>query len=433
MTRTKAIILGASGRDFHNFNTLFRDNKDYEIVCFTQAQLPVESSLYPKELTGKLYPKGIPIYKEENLEKLIKKHKVEIVFLSYSDLSHNQVMNLASRSLSSNASFTLISPDLTMLESKKPVVAVCATRTGAGKSPMTEYISLFYKSKKKKVAVVRHPMPYGDLRKQEVQKFSSLKDLDLHNCTLEEREDYERHISNGFNVYAGVDYSKILKLAEKENDIIIWDGGNNDTPFFKPNLYITIADSSRSNHEILYHPGETNFRSCDVIAINKWENHLLGMNTIQKNAKECNPKAHVIKMSMDFKISNPSLIKKNKKVLLIEDGPTITHGDLPHGLAYIIAKKSGCKIIDPHKYAKDFYKEIYEKYLHIGPVIPAVGYSKKQLNSLSTLIEDCKPDLIISATPTDLRNVMKFKVPFVQVTYGMKNNKELNGKLERLL
>lgn len=433
MNKTKAIILGASGRDFHNFNTLFRDNMDYEIVCFTQAQLPVESSLYPKELTGKLYPKGIPIYKEEKLEQLIKKHKVEIVFLSYSDLSHNQVMNLASRSLSSGASFTLISPDLTMLESKKPVIAVCATRTGAGKSPMTEYISLFYKSKKKKVAVVRHPMPYGDLRKQEVQKFSSLKDLDLHNCTLEEREDYERHISNGFNVYAGVDYFKILKLAEKENDIVIWDGGNNDTPFFKPNLYITIADSSRANHEISYHPGETNFRSCDVIAINKWENHLLGMNTIQKNAKECNPKAHVIKMSMDFKISNPSLIKKNKKVLLIEDGPTITHGDLPHGLAYIIAKKNGCKIIDPHKYAKDFYKEIYEKYLHIGPVVPAVGYSKSQLNSLNSLVKDCKPELIISATPTDLRNVMKFKVPFVQVTYGMKNNKELNGILERLL
>lgn len=433
MNKTRAIILGASGRDFHNFNTLFRNNKDYEIVCFTQAQLPVESSLYPMELSGKLYPKGIPIYKEENLEKIIEKNNVNIVFLSYSDLSHNEVMNLASRSLSCGASFSLISPDLTMLESKKPVIAVCATRTGAGKSPMTEYISLYYKSKGKKVGVVRHPMPYGDLVEQEVQKFSSLKDLDLHNCTLEEREDYERHILNGINLYSGIDYSKILNLAEKENDILIWDGGNNDTPFFVPDLYITIADASRSNHEITFHPGETNFRMCNIIAINKWEKNPKGLKVIENNSKECNPNADVIKMSMDFKISDEKLIKKNKKVLLIEDGPTITHGHLSHGLAYIIAKKKGCKIIDPRKHAKGFYKKIYENYKHIGPVIPAVSYSKSQLNSLKLLIKDCKPDLIISATPTDLRNIMKFTVPFVNVTYSMKRNNELNKALEKLL
>lgn len=431
--KIKTIILGASGRDFHNFNVLFKEDPAHKIVCFTHAQLPVDSSVYPKQLSGKLYPKGIPIYKEEKLEQIIKKNKVELVFLSYSDLSHNQVMNLASRALSSGASFGLIAPELTMLESKKPVIAVCATRTGAGKSPMTEYISLFYKSKKKKVGIVRHPMPYGDLVKQEVQKFSSLKDLDLHNCTLEEREDYERHISNGFNVYAGVDYYKILKLAEKENDILIWDGGNNDTPFFKPNLHITIADASRSNHEITYHPGETNFRMCNVIAINKWENNVSGMNTIQKNVSECNPKAHVIKMSMDYNFSSSEKINKNKKVLLIEDGPTITHGDLSTGLAYIIAKKNKMKIIDPHKYATGFYKTIYEKYKHIGSVIPAVGYSKAQLNSLSSLVKSCKPDLIISATPTDLRNIMKFNVPFVQVNYSMKSNSELNRALEKLL
>jgi predicted GTPase len=433
--KIKCIILGASGRDFHNFNMLFKNNKQYEVICFTHAQLPVESSIYPKELTGKLYPKGIPIYDEKNLEDLIEKNEIEIVFLSYSDLSHVEVMNLASRSLSRGASFTLISPDLTMLDSKKPVIAVTATRTGVGKSPMTEYISLFYKNKGKKVGIVRHPMPYGDLVKQEVQKFTSLKDLDLHNCTLEEREDYERHILNNVNLYSGIDYSKILKLAEKENDIIIWDGGNNDTPFFYPDLYITIADAKRSNHEISFHPGETNFRSCDIIAINKWENNSKGLNIIKSNAKKCNPNAEVIKMSMDFKMSDSSLIKKNKKVLLIEDGPTITHGHLSHGLAYMIAKKLNCKILDPRKHAKGFYKSIYENYKHIGPVIPAVGYSKSQLNSLKSLIRDCKPDLIISATPTDLRNVkgMKFNVPFVNVTYSMKNNRELNKTLEMLL
>lgn len=431
--KTRAIILGASGRDFHNFNTLFRNNDAYEIVCFTHAQLPVESSLYPKELTGKLYPKGIPIYNEENLEKIIQKHKIEIVFLSYSDLSHNEVMNLASRSLSCGASFSLISPDLTMLETKKPVIAVCATRTGAGKSPMTEYISLFYKNKGKKVGIVRHPMPYGDLVKQEVQKFTSLKDLDLYNCTLEEREDYERHILNKINLYSGIDYSKILKLAEKENDVLIWDGGNNDTPFFEPSLMITIADATRPNHEITFHPGETNFRMCNIIAINKHQNNPKGLNIIQKNAKECNPDAEVIKMSMDFNISEEKSIKKNKKVLLIEDGPTITHGHLSHGLAYIIAKKFNCKILDPRKHAKGFYKKIYEDYKHIGPVIPAVSYSKTQLNSLKSLIKDCKPDLIISATPTDLRNIMKFNVPFVHVTYSMKKNNELNKALESLL
>jgi predicted GTPase len=433
--KTKAIILGASGRDFHNFNMLFKNNDNYEIVCFTHAQLPVESSLYPKELSGKLYPKGVPIYKEEKLEEIIFENNIEIVFLSYSDLSHNEVMNLASRSLSCGASFSLISPDLTMLRSSKPVIAVNATRTGAGKSPMTEYISLFYKNKGKKVGVVRHPMPYGDLIKQEVQKFNSLQDLDLHNCTLEEREDYERHILNGINLYSGIDYSKILKIAEKENDILIWDGGNNDTPFFEPSLMITIADAARPNHEITFHPGETNFRMCNIIAINKHQNNPKGLKIIQKNAKICNPNASVIKMSMDFKISEEELIKKNKKVLLIEDGPTITHGHLSHGLAYIIAKEKKCKIIDPRKYAKGFYKSIYENYKHIGPVIPAVSYSKSQLNSLKSLIRDCKPDLIISATPTDLRNVkgMKFNVPFVNVTYSMKKNNELNKALERLL
>jgi predicted GTPase len=433
--KTKAIILGASGRDFHNFNVLFKDNKNYEIVCFTHAQLPVDSSIYPKELSGKLYPKGIPIHDESKLESLIEKNDVEIVFLSYSDLSHNEVMNLASRALSFGASFSLISPDLTMLYSKKPVIAVCAVRTGAGKSPMTEYISLHYKNKNKKVGIVRHPMPYGNLIEQEVQKFSSIKDLDLYNCTLEEREDYERHILNGINLYSGIDYIKILKLAEKENDIIIWDGGNNDTPFFIPDLYITIADAARPNHEVTFHPGETNFRSCDILAINKWQNNLKGLKTIQKNVKDCNPHAHVIKMSMDFNISDEKLIKKNKKVLLIEDGPTITHGHLPHGLAYIIAKKKGCKIIDPRKYAKGFYKSIYENYKHIGSVIPAISYSKTQLSSLKSLIRDSKPDLIISATPTDLRNVkgMKFNVPFVNVTYSMKRNKELNKALESLL
>lgn len=432
--RKKVLILGAAGRDFHNFNMFFRNRKEYEVVGFTLAeQLPVKLKAYPPVLSGKLYLKGVPIYCERDLEKIIKEKKVEFVCLAYSDLAHMEVMHLASRALAAGASFLLLGPDATMLKSTKKVVAVCATRTGAGKSPLTEYISLFLKKEGKKAVIVRHPMPYGDLRRKVVQRYTSLRDLDRQGCTIEEREDYERHIRNGITVYAGVDYEKVLKSVEKEADIIIWDGGNNDFPFFRPNLMITVADAMRAGHEMAYHPGEANFRMANVIVLNKWEGNKNGARKIMRNAKAVNPHAKVVKVSTDVLIGKHLTSADKKRVLVIEDGPTITHGEMPYGIGYLVAKREKCSVLDGAKFATGIYKEIYGRYKHIKKVVPAVGYSKKQIGDLQRLIENARPSAVISATPTDLSELLDIKVPIVRASYKLKNNAALDKTLKEWL
>ncbi|MGC8923624.1 MAG: GTPase [Candidatus Micrarchaeia archaeon] len=423
MTYKRVLIVGASGRDYHNFITVFRDDPAYKVVGFTHAQLPVEKEMFPKELAGNLYKNDIPIYDEKMLESIVKKHNVDIVCLSYSDLSHIEVMHIASRALAAGASFMLLGPKSTMIRSKKKVIAVCATRTGAGKSPMTEYISKYLSSIGKNVSIVRHPMPYGNLIEQEVQVFRTIEDLDRNKCTLEEREDYERHIRNGFTVYAGVDYKKILRLAEKHSDIIIWDGGNNDFPFFVPDLMITVADAIRAGHETLYHPGEVNFRMCDVIAVNKWEYSRKGENVVRENAKLLNPNATVIRMSLEHAVEGN--LQKNMRVIIVEDGPTITHGGMPYGIGYIVAKKARCDILDGRKYAKGIYKKIYEQYPHIEKVVPAIGYSKNQIADLRKTILSSRPDGIICATPTNISNLLDTNIPVINIKYRVKRNKEL--------
>lgn len=426
----KVLILGAAGRDYHNFNMFFKDNSDYKVVGFTHTQLPIKTKSYPKQLAGRLYKKDIPIYDESQLERIISRKNVDLVCFSYSDVAHEKVMHLASRSLAYGASFMLLGPKDVMLKSKKPVIAVCAVRTGAGKSPVTEYISKFLKRKGLKVGIIRHPMPYGaNLVKQNVQVFRKLADLDKNNCTIEEREDYERHIKNGFVVYAGIDYKKILKIAEKENDVIIWDGGNNDFPFIKPNVMITIADAMRAGHECLYFPGEVNFRMADIILINKWEHALKGTKIIKENVKRMNPHAKIFKVSMSKKSS--ASIKG--RVLVIEDGPTITHGGMPYGIGYLTASKHRCRIINARKYAVGVYKQVYKKYKHIKKVVPAIGYTWRQVSDLKQIIKQSNPDMVVSGTPTDLTKLLRLKIPIVRINYELKRNAALERVLWKLM
>ncbi len=417
--KKRVIILGAAGRDFHNFNMVYRDNPDYEVVAFTAAQIPnIEGRKYPKELAGRLYPKGIPIYPEEKLPELIKKFKVDEAVFSYSDISHEEVMHKASIALANGVNFVLLGPNSTMLKSKKSVIAICAVRTGAGKSPTTRRISRILKSKGKRVVIIRHPMPYGDLKKQIVQRFASKKDLNLYKTTVEEREDYEPHIDNGFVVYAGVDYERILRQAEKEADMILWDGGNNDVSFIKPDLLITIADPQRPGHEIKYHPGETNFRMADVIVISKVnDSRKEDVETVLNNAKKYNPRAKIVKTNLELLVDNPSLIK-GKRVLCLEDGPTLTHGGMSIGAAYRAAKKFGCKsIVDPRKHAVGSIKKVFEKYSHLSQVLPAMGYGKTQIKELETTINRSECDLVLVGTPIDISKIMKINKPSVRVRY----------------
>ncbi len=427
----KVIIMGAAGRDFHNFNILFRNNKNYKVICFTAEQIPgISERSYPKELSGKFYPKGVPIYPEQQLPKLIKKHKIDEVILSYSDLSNQEVMEKASLINAAGADFKLASADSTMLKSKRKIISVCAVRTGCGKSQTTRKISSLLRKRGKKLVVVRHPMPYGDLRKQEVQRFATLKDLDEHNCTIEEREEYEQHINNGTIVYAGVDYGKILKKAEKEAEIILWDGGNNDPPFFKPDLHIVVTDALRPNHELTYYPGHTNFLLADVIVINK-ENSAPKKNiqTIVKNIKKFNPKAQIIHADSILSAPNPKRLK-GKKTLVIEDGPTLTHGGMKFGAGFKFAQKHEAKLINVKKYAVGSLKKTYEKYPHLEKILPAMGYSKKQLKELESTIKKSNPEIILTGTPIDLNLLFKFSVPIIHVKYALK---EKNLQLEKLL
>lgn len=420
MNRIKVLLMGAAGREFHNFNVLFKDNYKYEVVGFTAAQIPdITGRKYPKELSGKLYPRGIPIYGEEKLPELIRKLGVETVVLAYSDLPYFHVMHKASLVLANGANFSFLGPDSTMLLSKKKVIAVTAVRTGCGKSQTTRRIVDILRNKGRKVVVVRHPMPYGDLRKQVCQRFASYKDLDKHECTIEEREEYEPLIDRGVVVYSGVDYEKILREAEKDANIIIWDGGNNDFPFFKPNLHICLTDPHRAGHEITYYPGETNFRMANVIIINKEKTALKkNIKLIKKNIKKYNPSANVIDAYSIVSVNKPDLIK-NKKVVVVEDGPTLTHGGMSFGAGIIAARECGSVVINPRKYAFGSLKEIYKKYPRLGSVIPAMGYSKKQIKELEKTLNKAKCDAIISATPIDLRRIIKINKPIVRIKYEL--------------
>lgn len=418
--KRRVLIMGAAGRDFHNFNVFFRENDAYEVVGFTATQIPdIEGRVYPPELAGERYPKGIPIYPEEDLEKLIKEKDVDLVVFAYSDVSHEYVMSRASRAMACGASFMLLGPKDTMLKSKKPVVAVGAIRTGCGKSQTSRRVADILKSYGKKVAVVRHPMPYGDLRKQVVQKFETYEDLDKYNVTVEEREEFEPHLDRGNIVFAGVDYGKILEEAEKVGDVILWDGGNNDFPFFKPDLFIVVTDPHRAGHELKYHPGETNLRMADVIVINKIDSaNLENINILRKNIMEANPKATVIEAASPIFVENYEMIK-GKRVLCIEDGPTTTHGEMKFGAAYIAALKFGAKeIIKPYEYAIGSIKKAMETWGVID-VLPALGYSPKQIEELQEVINSCPADIVISATPINLSRVVKTDKPILRVRYEL--------------
>jgi len=420
--RKKVIIMGAAGRDFHNFNVYFRDNEDYEVVAFTATQIPdIEGRIYPPELAGKLYPEGIPIEPEEKLVELIKKHNVDEVVLSYSDLSFQYVMEKASLVLSAGADFRLLGPRSTMIESKKPVIAVGAIRTGCGKSQTTRRVLDILRSKGLKVISVRHPMPYGNLVEQKVQRFASYEDLDKHKCTIEEREEYEPHIDRKSVVYAGVDYGEILRAVESEDpDVILWEGGNNDFPFYKPDLFIVVVDPHRPGHETTYYPGMTNLLLADVIVINKEETaNLEGIETVRKNIEKWNPGAIVIDASSPIFVDDPEKIK-GKRVLVVEDGPTLTHGEMSYGAGYVAAKKFGAsEIIDPRPFAVGSIVETYRKYTHIGSILPAMGYGEKQIKELEETINGSDAELVIIGTPIDLGRVTKLNKPYVRVRYEL--------------
>jgi predicted GTPase len=421
MTPIRTLIMGAAGRDFHNFNTFFRDNPDYEVVAFTATQIPnIDGRKYPAALAGKQYPKGIPIHPESDLVKLIKTLKVDQVVFAYSDVPHEVVMHKASLVNAAGADFRLMGTKYTQIKSTKPVVSVCAVRTGAGKSQTTRRVSLILRDLGYKVAAIRHPMPYGDLVKQKVQRFATYKDLDKHECTIEEREEYEPHLDNGIIVYAGVDYEAILRQAEKEVDIILWDGGNNDFPFYVSDLNIVVADPHRAGHETRYHPGETNLNLADVFVINK-------VDTADPNAviavrdalHTINPKAVVIEAASPLFVDKPEMIR-GKRVLVVEDGPTLTHGEMAYGAGYVAARRFGAaEIIDPRPFAVKSIADTYKKYPNTGKILPAMGYGGAMMKDLETTINKSGAELVIIATPIDLNRIIKIKLPTQRVRYEL--------------
>jgi len=417
----KTLIMGAAGRDFHNFNVFFRDNKDYKVVAFTATQIPdIEGRTYPAQLAGKLYPKGIPIYAETDLLELIKEFEVDQVIFAYSDVPHEYVMHKASLVLAAGADFRLMGEKATQIKSSKPVVSVCAVRTGSGKSQTTRRVSLILRGMGYKVAAIRHPMPYGNLIRQEVQRFADYDDLDEYECTIEEREEYEPHIDNGVIVYAGVDYEKILRQAEKEVDIILWDGGNNDFPFYVSDLQIVVADPHRPGHEVSYHPGETNARSADVFVINKVDTaDAENVIKVRENLRLLNPKATVIEAASPLFVDDPDAIR-GKRVLVIEDGPTLTHGEMAYGAGYVAARRFGAaEIVDPRPFAVNSIKATYEKYPKTGPILPAMGYGAAQTKDLEATINASDVDMVIIGTPIDLTRIIKINKPAQRVRYEL--------------
>lgn len=421
MSAIRTLIMGAAGRDFHNFNVFFRDNPDYEVVAFTATQIPdIEGRTYPAALAGKLYPKGIPIYAESDLLKLVGEKKVDQVIFAYSDVPHEVVMHKASAVLAAGADFRLMGTRTTQLKSTKPVVSVCAVRTGSGKSQTTRRVSLILRSMGFKVAAIRHPMPYGDLVKQAVQRYADYSDLDRYECTIEEREEYEPHLDNGVLVYAGVDYEKILRQAEQEVDIVLWDGGNNDFPFFVSDLQIVVADPHRPGHELSYHPGETNVNAADVFVINKVDTaDPENVIRVRQSLRALNPDAIVIEAASPLFVDDPAAIR-GKRVLVIEDGPTLTHGEMAYGAGYVAARRFGAaEIVDPRPYAVKSIKATYEKYPRTGPILPAMGYGEAQTRDLEATINMADVDLVLIGTPIDLNRVIKINKPAQRVRYEL--------------
>jgi len=421
MARIRTLIMGAAGRDFHNFNTFYRDNPDYEVVAFTATQIPnIEGRKYPAALAGEYYPEGIPIYPESELASLIKDKKIDQVLFAYSDVPYDYVMHKAALVNAIGADFRLMGTNNTQIKSTKPVVAVCAVRTGSGKSQTTRRVSLILRDMGYKVAAIRHPMPYGDLVKQKVQRFANYDDLDKHECTIEEREEYEPHIDNGVIVYAGVDYEAILREAEKEVDIVLWDGGNNDFPFYVPDLMIVVADPHRPGHEMRYYPGETNVRMADVFVINKVDTaNPDDVITVRNNLYALNPQATVIEGASPLFVDDPKAIR-GKRVLVVEDGPTLTHGEMAYGAGFVAARRFGAgEIVDPRPFAVDSIKATYEKYPNTGTILPAMGYGDKMMRDLEKTINKADVDLVISGTPIDLTRVIKINKPLQRVRYEL--------------
>jgi predicted GTPase len=422
MNRTRVLIAGAAGRDFHNFNLVYRGREEYEVVAFTATQIPnIDGRVYPPQLAGSLYPDGIPIEPEDDLEALIESHQVDEVVFAYSDVTHEHVMHLGSRALAAGASYKLISPRETMLTSSKPAVAICAVRTGSGKSQTTRRVAALLREAGKKVAVLRHPMPYGDLTKQAVQRFERYEDLEAADATIEEREEYEPHLAEGNLVFAGVDYAAILDRAEQEADVILWDGGNNDTPFVKPNVHIVVVDPHRPGHELRYHPGETNLRMADVCVVNKVDSATQeGVDAVLDSIRAHNPKARIVLAASPYAIEGDASEIAGKRVLAIEDGPTLTHGEMTYGAAVLAAKANGAaELIDPRAAAVGTIAKTFETYPHVGALLPAMGYGREQMNDLRSTIERSGAELVLIGTPIDLRRLIDFDVPALRVTYRL--------------
>jgi len=417
--KRNVLIMGAAGRDFHNFNVYFRDNDEFDVKAFTATQIPnITERKYPFELAGKLYPNGIQIYPEEELTKLINEFKIDVVCFSYSDVSHEYVMHKASEVIAEGADFWLLGYDKTAISSSKPVISVCAVRTGSGKSQTSRKIVKILSNMGKRVVSIRHPMPYGDLRDQIVQRFENISDFEKYKCTIEEMEEYEPYIKMGAIIYAGVDYEKILRQAETEADIILWDGGNNDLPFYKTDFHIVVADPLRPYHEVSYHPGEANIRMADVVIINKIESaDLENIITVRENIMQVNPKATILEAASPLIVDDPSKIK-GKNVIVIEDGPTLTHGEMDIGAGFLAAKMFGASsIVDPKPYAVGSIKDAYEKFPNLDMVVPALGYSEKQLKELEETINNSEADTVIIGTPVDLRRLFTINKQTVKVDY----------------
>lgn len=421
MTSDKVIIMGAAGRDFHNFNVYFRGNPAYQVVAFTATQIPnIEDRIYPPELSGESYPEGIPIYPESELQNLIEELDVDQVVFAYSDVSHDYVMHKAAEVLAAGADLRLLGPKATMLQSELPIISICAVRTGAGKSQTTRRVADILETLGKRVVTVRHPMPYGTLADQICQRFSSYEDLDRHHTTIEEREEYEPHIDRGGVVYAGVDYELILREAEKEADVILWDGGNNDLPFYRPDLHIVVADPHRAGHELAYYPGEANVRMADVVVINKIDTaDFEDICSVRRNVRSINPRAVVVEAASPITAEDPKEIR-GKKVLVVEDGPTLTHGGMSFGAGTVAAQRFGAaETVDPRPYAVGSIKETYIKYPTIGPLLPAMGYSPHQVKELEETINATPCELVVVATPIDLRRVAQIDRPCDRVRYEL--------------
>ena len=422
MTRTRVLIAGAAGRDFHNFNLVYRGREEYEVVVFTATQIPnIDGRVYPPELAGELYPEGIPIAPEDELEELIDKHDVDEVVFAYSDVTHEHVMHIASRSLAAGAAFRLLSPRETMLTSEKPVVAVCAVRTGSGKSQTTRHIAGLLRESGKRVAVLRHPMPYGDLAAQAVQRFKRYEDLDAADATIEEREEYEPHIAEGNLVFAGIDYAAILDRAEQEADVILWDGGNNDTPFIEPDVHIVVVDPHRPGHELRYHPGETNLRMADVCVVNKVDSATQeGVDAVLTSIHEHAPAAKIVLAASPFLVEGDAEEILGKRVLAIEDGPTLTHGEMTFGAAVLAAKQHGAaELVDPRPFAVGTIAQTFVDYPDVGTLLPAMGYGRKQMEDLRETIARSDADLVLIGTPIDLRRLIELDKPALRVTYKL--------------